>query len=97
MYFGGSLIQAQLEATGALPVVLGGVSTIGHVDEPQPEFLEEGDVQVIGGGKQVTIETGTLPALAVNAAITVNGEAMIVHRHQRIDDGALTRILCVKA
>lgn len=97
MFFGESDIPAMIAALGGLPIIVGGVETLGLVDEPQEELLEEGESKIVGGGKFVQVQTGTLPALAVNAVITVDGVAHVVHRYQRIDDGALTRVICVKA
>jgi hypothetical protein len=85
------MVEAMIKASGGVPVVVGAVSTWGHrdtFDEP----MDNGGAEAMVTQDVITVATGILPALSHRAAISVNGENLVVGQHQRIDDGALTRI-----
>jgi hypothetical protein len=84
-------IEAMIRATGGVPVVVGAVSTWGHRDLIDRPVLEDG-AEVLVEVDTVKVATGILPALSRGTAITVDGEALEVAEHRRVEDGAQTLI-----
>lgn len=89
-------IRLMLDDFG-VPVTIGGVTVKGLLWKPDAQFLQDGESELIGRAVTVLIGTGDLPGLAVGASVTVDGEAMTVHRSMAESDGEVTRILCTKA
>lgn len=75
-------------------VMIGGVTTKALRDEALQLMVEGTSVgdAVLGERDTLLIETGTLPGLAQDAAITVDGEAMKVSSYGKLEDGAFTLI-----
>lgn len=80
-------LEAMIEDTEGVPVVHGAVNTWGHFDEPHDVVFTDG--QVHAADRTVTVAAGKLPAVRIDDAITVDGNAYTVRDRQRIEDGAL--------
>lgn len=87
--FGASDVQAMLDTFG-VPVVLGAVTAKGIFDNP--EAVLEGSPDMAAARPTVLVKTGTFPALATGADLTVDGEAFKVAGFHRVEDGATTII-----
>lgn len=81
-----------LRATGGLPVVLGGVETVGHIDRRHEEVPPGEATGTIAHVVEITVPTGALPALAVGATLTCDGATYRVRSIREMDDGGLTVI-----
>jgi hypothetical protein len=95
-YWNSDKIQAMIRATGGVTIQLGGVSTLGHVDQIN-QAIQIGEAHSASTKAlqlDVTVETGVLVALANDVAIIVDGAAWRVGGFKQIDDGALTVIRC---
>lgn len=75
-------------------VTLGGVTTKALRDEALELMVEGTSVgdAVLGERDTLLIETGTLPAIAIDADITVDGEAMKVSSYGKMEDGKFTLV-----
>lgn len=77
----------------AVPVVYGATSTRGILrvyDQGNP--APESDNSSIGRWVEVLVKTGSLPGLAQETPITVNGPYYRVHSFDRMNDGAFTKL-----
>ena len=80
-----------LEDAGGVDVSYGsGISGHGILDEVEEVELETG--RVLGMRRVVIVRTSTFPGLQNDSAITVGGVSYTIRDHERIDEGALTRI-----
>lgn len=86
-------LEAQIQDTGGVAVVLGSNSTYGHFDQID-EVVMDGDTQgVIVGSPSVVIPTGALGVgMEIGEVVQVGGTPYTIRDHRRVDDGALTRI-----
>jgi hypothetical protein len=94
-FFGASDIDALLSDTGVV-VVVGAVVSRGLEDAPDEDMLGQTSPGLVGLVRVVIVKTGTF-ALASRGDITVDGVAYKIHKFERLDDGALTRVTCVAA
>ncbi|HEX7050178.1 MAG TPA: hypothetical protein VF188_08265 [Longimicrobiales bacterium] len=90
-------LEAMLRRTGGVPVTLDGGSWRGP-GVPTYGHLERAAVELDGGrgyGTRVvlTIATGALPGLALDATPVVDGTTYRARDIVPIDDGALTQVL----
>lgn len=88
-------IEARLRDSGGVPVTYAGTPTYGHEGVADEVFLEQ--LGVMGELRTVTVATGILANLAMDAAITVDGTDYEVRGHRRVDGGALTEIALADA
>ncbi len=95
-FFGPSDLDVLLADFG-VPVVVGAVTAKGIVDAPDEEMLAGEFAGLVGRVTVVLVKTDAFSAvLSRGATITVDGAALKVHSYIRIDDGAYTRVVCVK-
>lgn len=80
-----------IEDTGGVPVVVGAVSSWGHRENIDAVELEEGG-EVMISRDTVRVATGIFPALPQGAAISVEGEALVIAESRRVRDGSMTVI-----
>jgi len=85
-------IDRQIARLGGVDVTIGSVTVKGLVDVIDESLLEDGSSDLQGQTVTVTVKTGSLPALAVDAAITADSVAYQVTRFKQIGDGATTEI-----
>ncbi len=88
----GSDITTMLDELG-VNVILGANETKGLVDYADELVLETDVTASVGKMIAVTIKTGSLPGLAVGAALTVDGVVYKAREVLRLGDGALTRVM----
>lgn len=88
-----------LYADMGVPVIVAGTTTKGLVDRADEEFLQADGSSAgqIGRRVVVSVQTGTLPALARGVSITVNGEAFKVLSFEVFNDGQETSIAVAKS
>ncbi len=89
-------IERMIRATGGVEVTYGAVTTWGHRDIVEGEYVGEEGAGVYGTLDTLKVATGLLAGLKNNQPITVEGETFKVADHRRIEDGALTRIVLRK-
>ena len=78
-------------------VVLGSDTTVGTVRRPDATELEAaGAGSLIARQIVVTVQTGSLSALATGATISVNAVNYRVREHAAVGHGQLTQIHCIK-
>lgn len=94
--FGAADVPSLLADFGA-PITVGADTVLGLVDRDDvPQLGTDGMSAFTSREVVVTIQTGTLPGLTVGGAITVDGSALKVSAVHALDDGELTKIVCVK-
>jgi hypothetical protein len=89
-------IEAMIEDTGGVPVLVGVVSSWGHREHVDAVELEEGG-EVMISRDTVRVATGIFPAIPQGTAITVDGEALVIAESRRVRDGAMTIIELAEA
>lgn len=95
-FFGSADIPALLAEFGQ-NVVIGAVLANGIVDRPGQQQLsvDQAPVAIENVAVIVTVQTGTYPALAVGANVTIIGDAVYVATSVLpFEDGALTQVYC---
>lgn len=90
---GASRIQAMLNRVG-VPIVLGGTTVKGALDNADSEEAFPGGISVAGTEVRVAIKTGALPGLAHGSSVTVDGTAYRVLALRKIGDGEVTVVYC---
>ncbi len=80
-----------------LPVVKGGYSCIGILDQPD-QALNMGGGNVLSTMYELTLKTTDVVAggFSSGAALTVNGVAFVVRDDLQIDDGAFSKLTLSK-
>lgn len=91
-------IEMTIEDAGGVPVVIGEVSTWGHIDIGTEHGFGSGTGADSTGGRSakdriVTVAALDFPALVEGAAITVDGVAEQVRAFRPDSDGSVIRIL----
>jgi hypothetical protein len=89
-------VQALINNAGGVSVTVGAVTANGLRDVTDEEAFVGQVGLAIGRQVSVIVKTGTFPALAAGVSITVEGTAYKVVEVRRIEDGALTRVLCAE-
>jgi hypothetical protein len=79
-----------------VPVEIGGATVKGLLRRPDIPMFAEDELELVGRSVLVLIE-GKPTGLVNEAAITVAGESMKIHRVMAESDGSVTRVLCKKA
>lgn len=96
-YYREAEIPALLRDFG-VDVTLGASTVRGVVDQTDEGTLQgSGPAAMIEESIVVTVQTGSLPGLAVGSSITVGGDAYVVRDRRKIGDGALTALYCEAA
>lgn len=90
-------LREMVDALGGVDVSIGSTTCKGLKRAPDVEMFVEGEAELIGRSVSVLIVTGDLSGLANEAVITIDGEAMKVHRYMAESNGSVTRILAKKA
>jgi hypothetical protein len=85
-------IPAMIAGAGGVPVVLGTDSTLGLVGSLPTEVLRAMGAGLRSSAEFVTVKSGTLPGLAKDAVITVDGVGHLVKDYWVFGDRALTHI-----
>ena len=91
--FGEEEIQAMLDDVGR-PITIGATTVNGSIRRADEEILMAGLGHLIGKSVQVTLKKGSLPGLAIGAAITVDGTAMKVAAVYQSVNGVVERAVC---
>lgn len=93
-FFQGGDVQALIDGAGGVSVTVGSTTAKGIRNIVDDELVKD-EVGVIAGTViEVVVKTGTFTGLQQGAAITVEGTSYSVIQARRIEDGALTRVLC---
>jgi len=90
-------IWGRCSRTSACPVVFGGVTVNGILDEfDQREQAGQAWVDLVDRVVKVTIKTGSLPGIANESLLTVNSKSYSVRDMIQEHDGGLTSLYCIK-
>jgi hypothetical protein len=93
--FGDSDLDVFLSDFG-VTVSCAGVSTRGVLDAFDERLAgHEQPVEVVARMRVLTIKTGSLPGVAIEASIVVDGTTHAVRDILRVEDGALTHVYLV--
>src|SRR5262245_49037831 len=87
-------VQALIDGAGGVSVTVGATTAKGLRDVVDDELVRDEVGIVAGTVVSVVVKTGTFAGLVQGATIIVEGSTLIVIQARRIDDGALTRVLC---
>src|SRR5262249_36273063 len=92
-------LDAAIIAAGGVDITVSGVTVKGTVRRPDAEALRAGEedlgAELISSAILVLVPTGSLPALAANVRITVDGAGPKGVRYMVEGAGITTRIVCV--
>lgn len=95
--FGAGDVPALLQELG-VDVTVGAATVKGLVDRADGQLLaENGMAGLVGRAVVVTVQTGSLPGVAEEGAITVDGAALKVRSVRVIEDGEITQVLCAES
>lgn len=80
-----------------VPISVGTTTVQGLVDRRDiPVLGTDGMAAFTSRHVVVTIQTGSLPAIAVGGSITVDGASLLVAALHAIEDGELTEVVCAE-
>ena len=82
-----------LQDTG-VPVVIGGVSGVGLLDENDQVLVSDRNGgEVLVPMTTLTVQSSAFPSMRIDTAVTVNGTNYTIRERLKTGDAALTKIL----
>lgn len=89
-------LDTMLSDVGGVPVVHGSETGKGILDSYDEEILRGSDVALVGRVISILVRTSSFPTVKRGTSLTIDGVAHTVRDRMAVDDGATTRLLCLR-